>query len=91
MNTITITIEQYNKIKRLATFAQWYVQEHEGASGSKEMIEQWEEDRDEVERGINTIQYLDQEIDWQIEQAKRSERTDAWIKQANKEIREGNV
>jgi len=88
---ITMTIEQYNKIKRLADFAQWYVDEHEGGSGNKETIEQWEEDRDEVERGINTIKYLDQEIDWQIEQAKRSERTDAWIKQANKEIREGNV
>jgi hypothetical protein len=88
---ITMTIEQYNKIKSLATFAQWYVDEREGGFGSKESIEQWESDRDEVERGTNTIKYLDQEIDWQMEQAKRSERTDAWIKQANKEIREGNV
>ena len=89
--TITMTIEQYNKIRQLKQFAQWYVDEHEGASGSKEMIEQWEEDRDEVERGLATIQLIDAEIEWQAEQAKRSERMDAWIKQTNQEIREGNV
>jgi hypothetical protein len=86
-----MTIEQYNKIRQLKQFAQWYVDEHEGASGSKEMIEQWEEDRDEVERGLATIQLIDAEIEWQAEQAKRSERMDAWIKQTNQEIREGNV
>jgi hypothetical protein len=59
---ITMTIEQYNKIKRLAEFAQWYVDEHWGASGSKEIIEQWEEDRDEVERGINALEEVDQQI-----------------------------
>jgi hypothetical protein len=57
--TITMTIDQYNAIKRLADFAQWYVDEHEGASGSKEMIEQWEEDRDEVERGVAVLDELD--------------------------------
>jgi hypothetical protein len=88
---ITMTIEQYNKIRQLKQFAQWYVDEHEGASGSKEMIEQWEEDRDEVERGLATIQLIDAEIEWQAEQAKRSERMDAWINQVNQEIREGNV
>jgi hypothetical protein len=59
---ITMTIDQYNKIKRLADFAQWYVDEHEGASGSKETIEQWEADRDEVERGINALEQLDKQI-----------------------------
>ena len=59
---ITMTIEQYNKIKRLAEFAQWYVDEHWGASGSKEIIEQWEEDRDEVARGIKALEEVDQQI-----------------------------
>lgn len=59
---ITMTIEQYNKIKKLAEFAQWYVDEHWGASGSKEIIEQWEEDRDEVARGINALEEVDQQI-----------------------------
>jgi len=59
---ITMTIEQYNKIKRLAEFAQWYIDEHWGASGSKEIIEQWEEDRDEVARGIKALEEVDQQI-----------------------------
>ena len=59
---ITMTIDQYNKIKKLADFAQWYIDEHWGASGSKEIIEQWETDRDEVERGINALEEVDQQI-----------------------------
>ena len=59
---ITMTIDQYNKIKKLADFAQWYIDEHWGASGNKEIIEQWEEDRDEVERGINALEEVDQQI-----------------------------
>jgi hypothetical protein len=59
---ITMTIEQYNAIRQLSQFAQWYVSEHEGASGSKEMIEQWEADRDEVARGINALEQLDKQI-----------------------------
>jgi hypothetical protein len=59
---ITMTIDQYNKIKKLADFAQWYIDEHWGASGSKEIIEQWEEDRDEVERGIKALEEVDQQI-----------------------------
>jgi hypothetical protein len=59
---ITMTIDQYNKIKKLADFAQWYIDEHWGATGSKEIIEQWEEDRDEVERGINALEEVDQQI-----------------------------
>jgi hypothetical protein len=62
-DTITMTREQYNKIRQLMQFAQWYIEEHEGGFGSKESIEQWEEDRDEVERGVNTIRYIDQEIE----------------------------
>lgn len=59
---ITMTIEQYNAICALKDFAQWYVDEHEGASGSKEMIEQWEADRDEVARGINALEEVDKQI-----------------------------
>jgi hypothetical protein len=59
---ITMTIEQYNAIKRLADFAQWYVDEHEGGSGNKETIEQWEEDRDEVARGIKALEDVDQQV-----------------------------
>jgi hypothetical protein len=60
---ITITIEQYDAIRQLKQFAQWYVDEHEGASGSKEMIEQWEEDRDEVERGIKALEEIAHNIE----------------------------
>jgi len=56
---ITITIEQYNAISQLKQFAQWYIDEHEGASGSRESIEQWETDRDEVERGIKALDEID--------------------------------
>ena len=56
---ITITIDQYNAIYALKDFAQWYIDEHEGASGSRESIEQWETDRDEVERGIKALDEID--------------------------------
>jgi hypothetical protein len=56
---ITMTLEQYNAIKRLADFAQWYIDEHEGGSGMEEAIEQWESDRDEVERGIQAIKTIE--------------------------------
>jgi hypothetical protein len=59
---ITMTIDQYNAIRQLKHFAQWYIEEHEGSSGSREMIEQWEEDRDEVERGINALEEVDQQV-----------------------------
>ena len=59
---ITMTIEQYNAIRQLSQFAQWYIIEHEGASGSKELIEQWESDRNEVERGIKALEDVDQQI-----------------------------
>lgn len=61
---ITMTIEQYNAIRRLKDFAEWYISEHEGGSGIKETIEQWEEDRDEVERGVNALNEVDQQINW---------------------------
>jgi len=36
-----------------------YSDEHEGASGSRENIEQWESDRAEVERGIEALDEID--------------------------------
>ena len=62
--TITMTLDQYNAIRRLKNFAEWYISEHEGASGSKETIEQWEEDRDEVQRGLDALADVDQQINW---------------------------
>ena len=56
---IEITIEQYNAIHALKDFAKWYIDEHENASGSRELIEQWESDRDEVERGIKALDDID--------------------------------
>lgn len=59
MTTITLTDKEYQAIRQLKYFAKWYIYEHEGASGSKEMIEQWEEDRDEVFRGIAVLDRID--------------------------------
>ena len=56
---ITITREQYNAIRQLKYFAGWYISEREGSSGSKETIEQWEEDRDEVLRGVAVLDAID--------------------------------
>lgn len=63
MKTITMTIEQYNQIRALKKFAQWFVDEHENASGSDEMIDQWESDRDEVRAGTEAIYAVDLMID----------------------------
>ena len=60
--TITMTLEQYNTIRQLKQFAQWYIDEHEGASGSKEMIEQWESDRDQVAHSIATLDQIGLDI-----------------------------
>jgi hypothetical protein len=62
MINITMTRKQYNRIRALKKFAQWYIDEHEGASGSKEAIEQWETDRDEVRDGIDAILELDEQL-----------------------------
>jgi hypothetical protein len=56
-----MTIEQYNAIRALKDFAQWYIDEHEGASGNEETIEQWESDREEVGRGIKALEEVGQQ------------------------------
>ena len=62
MITITMTQKQYNRIRALKKFAQWYIDEHENASGNAETIDQWETDRDEVRSGIDAILELDEKI-----------------------------
>ena len=57
MKTITMTVEQYQAIRRLKDFAEWYIEEHEG--GSFISSEQWEEDRDDVMRGVAAINAID--------------------------------
>jgi hypothetical protein len=64
MKTITMTQEQYNKIRQLMHFAKWYIDEHEGSSCD---VQQWEEDRDEVTRGVQAINEIDQSIRTEIE------------------------
>ena len=59
MTTITLTDKEYQAIRQLKYFAKLYINEHEGAIGSKETIEQWEEDRDEVLRGIAVLDRID--------------------------------
>ena len=66
MITITMTREQYNKIRALKKFASWYIDEHEGASGNQETIEQWESDRDELLRGIEAIHAVDESISEEV-------------------------
>jgi hypothetical protein len=60
---ITMTYEEYQAIKRLQDFAQWYVDEHKG--GSFICDSQWEEDRDDVERGVAVIKRIDDNINAQ--------------------------
>lgn len=59
MDTITLTRKEYDAIRQLKYFAKWYINEHEGSSASPEMIAQWEEDRDEVMRGIAVLDSID--------------------------------
>jgi hypothetical protein len=82
---ITITIEQYEKLKRLSDFADWYIDDY-----PKHMYpEQYESDKEEITQAQEVIQEIDSMVDFEIEQAKRAARTDEWIKQTNKNIREG--
>jgi hypothetical protein len=62
MTTITLTTEEYNAIRQLKQFAEWYIDEREGGFGSKESIEQWEADRDEVVRGVAVLDKIDNQI-----------------------------
>jgi len=81
---ITITEEQYDKLRNLLTYADWWIDDY-----PKHMYpEQYEEDKEVITQGQEVIQDIDQQILRNQEQERRSARTDAWIKEANKVIRE---
>ena len=82
---ITITQEQYEKLRRLSDFADWYLDDQEPSG------EQYESDKEEALQAQEVMQDIDALIYFQEEQATRSARTDAWIKQANQDMREGKA
>lgn len=59
---IVMTQQQYEAIRQLKDFAQWYISEHEGSSGAQEMIDQWEEDRQVVQAGVDALKVVDATI-----------------------------
>ena len=82
---ITITQEQYEKLRRLSDFADWYIDDMEPSNSC------YADDREDITQAQEVIQDIDNMIDFEIEQAARSARTDAWIKQANQDMREGKA
>ena len=82
---ITITQEQYEKLRRLSDFADWYLDDQEPSG------EQYESDKEEALQAQEVIQDIDALIYLQTSQAARAALTDAWIKQANQDIREGKA
>jgi hypothetical protein len=81
METITITQDQYKKLDNAVGLLHDFIANH-GAEGADYAVFNL---ANEVLKDIQDF------IDWQAEQAARSARTDAWIKQANKDIREGRA
>jgi hypothetical protein len=86
---ITMTLDQFQKIRRLLDFADFYLDDHFGASGLPEQIEQYESDKEEVLQAQEVLQDIDEQVHWLEEQERRSARTDAWIKQTNQDIERG--
>ncbi len=86
---ITITLEQYEKLRRLSDFADFWADDSKPDSDF--YLGQWESDREEITQAQEVIQDIDELIYFQEEQAARSARTDAWIKQVNQNIREGKA
>jgi hypothetical protein len=82
---ITITLKQFNKMRRLSDFARYYIEEREPSG------EQYHSDNADINEGLDVLQDINDLIYYQTEQAERSARTDAWIKQANQDIREGRA
>jgi hypothetical protein len=56
---IEMTIDQYNKIRRLSDFADWYLDDHKGGSGLVENIEQYESDKEEILQAQEVFQEID--------------------------------
>ena len=57
---ITMTLEQYNKIRRLSDFADWYLDDHIPSSAFYE--EQCESDKEEVIQAQEVLREIDQQL-----------------------------
>ena len=82
---ITITLEQYNKLKLLSRYSDYYLDDMEPSG------EQYESDKEDITQAQEVLQDIDSQIYWLEEQERRSAKTDEWIRQTNKDIREGSV
>jgi len=82
---IEITLEQYEKIKLLSRYSDYYLDDQEPSG------EQYESDKEDITQAQEVLQDIDNQIYWKQEQERRSAKTDEWLKEANKQIREGNV
>ena len=56
MMTITMTIDQFNAISRLADFANWYIQ------GQEPSGEQFFLDLEDIQKGVAALQQVDQQL-----------------------------
>jgi len=86
---ITITLEQYNKMRRLSDFADFWADDSKPDSDF--YLDQWESDKEEILQAQEVLQDIDELVRCQTEEIAQSARTDAWIKQANQDIREGKA
>jgi len=82
---IEITLKQYEKIKLLSRYSDYYLDDQEPSG------EQYESDKEDITQAQEVLQDIDNQIYWKQEQERRSAKTDEWLKEANKQIREGNV
>jgi hypothetical protein len=82
---ITITLEQYNKMRRLSDFADFFIDDCEPSNGD------YENDKEDIAQAQEVIQDIDALIYFQTTQAARAALTDAWLKQANQDMREGKA
>lgn len=80
---ITMTMEQYEKIKLLSRYSDYYLDDQEPSG------EQYESDREDITQAQEVIQEIEAGILWAQEQEIRAAKTEEWIKQTNKTIREG--
>jgi hypothetical protein len=57
---ITMTLEQYNKLRRLSDFADWWIDDNEPSSAFYE--DQYASDREEITQAQEVIQDIDAQI-----------------------------
>lgn len=70
---IELTLEQYNKVRRLSDFADWYLDDMEPTNSA------YESDKEDVVLAQEVFQEIDSLLH------------DAWLRETNQAIREGNV